>query len=421
MKSYARTSTVLAVGVSLLVLAGCSGDDDGPGEGGTTTLRLVQSGDAAQGGAFQALADKYEEETGIQVEVVEIPNEDLQTSLRTSAQANDLPDLAASPNVDPVWKDRVLDLTEIADEVGVIETLQVRDPEDDRVKAIPTTLTSVGMFLNTSLWDEAGVEYPTSLDESWTWDEFRDRAEEVMEATGAQYGAVVDPSAHRLRAFLYQFGSLGVEEVADGEFSMNDETGPALEYFKELNDSGFMPTSVWTAGDDASATFKSGQVTAYMSGVWQIADFQANISDFEWASVPLPQQPVRATNYGAASWVVGFDGTGNEEATLDFIEWMYSPENYTEYCSIQGCLPSIEGIEPTYEDNAEAFELYNAEIAASPEISARQTTDQLRDAYLGRALTSEPLRDETVRYLSGELDLDATIEAILASTREQLG
>lgn len=401
-----------------VTLVACSGDSGDSGS--SDTLTLMQSGDAAQGGALATLADRYQEETGVTVDVVEVPSDDLSTTLRTSAQANDLPDLALAPNVDPVWKDRLLDLSGVAEEANVLDTLLVADPEDDTVKALPTTLTAVGMFLNTTLWDEAGVAYPTEISDAWTWDEFQERANEVTAATDTQYGMVMDSSAHRLRAFLYEFGSLGVQEV-DGTFTMNEQTGPALEYFAEMNSSGFMPQSVWTAGDDASATFKSGQVAAYMSGVWQIADFQSNITDFEWASVPLPQQPVQATNYGAASWMVGFEGTGNEEATTDFIAWLYSAENYTEYCDIQGCLPAVEGITPTYEENAEAFQLYNDEIAASPEISAVQTTDQLRDAYLGRSLDSEPLKDETVKYLNGEQTLEETLDAILATTQSQLG
>lgn len=432
MKHHARVSTAFAAGVLLVSMSACSGgtasSGDTSGSGDTAspaasdvTLRLVQSGDANQGGAFQTLADQYKAETGVTVEIIEVPSDDLATQLRTRAQANDLPDLAAAPAVDPVWKDQLLDLTDIAEAAQVKETLLVADPADDMVKALPTTLTSVGMFLNKTLWDQAGVEYPTDISGSWTWDEFQDKANEVREAAGAQYGVVIDPSAHRLRAFLYQFGSEGVVESSDGEFTTSDETATALEYFKQMNDNGFMPKSVWTSGDDASATFKSGQVAAYMSGVWQIADFQANITDFEWASVPMPQQSVRATNYGSASWIVAFDGTGHEQETLDFITWMYSPEHYTEYCEIQGCLPALEGITPTYEKDAEAFQLYNDEISASPAVSALQTTDQLRNAYLGRALTSEPLKDETIRFLNGELTIDETIAAILASTSDQLG
>lgn len=416
-----RTATVIAAAVGALVLAGCSSSGNGGGTAGEdVTLEFVQSGDAAQGGGYAMLAKKYEEETGVKVKVVEVPGDDLRTRLRTASQANDLPALAAAPDADPAWTDRMLDLTDIAEEAKVIPALRVEDPEDGKVKALPTTLTGVGMFLNKTLWDEAGVEYPTSLDQEWTWDEYVQKATEVVDKTDAEFGGVIDSSAHRLRAFLFEFGSQGVTEQSDGTWAIDDEGAKALEYFKKLNDDGFLPKAVWAAGDDPSATFKSGRVAGYMSGVWQIADFQANIKDFEWISVPLPQQPVRSTNYGAASWIVAYDGTGVEKETLDFVKWMYQPENYTEYCEISGCLPALEGLDIEYTDNAYAFDLYNGEIAASPEIAARQTVDGLKNSYTGLAIDSEPLKDETIKYLNGEQTLEQTVENINTVSTDQM-
>src|SRR5699024_4411181 len=102
----------------------------------------------------------------------------------------------------------------------------------------------------------------------------------------------------------------------DGQFQADAATREALEYFEDLNDDEFMPRSVWLSDDDPNALFKSGDVVAYMSGSWQIADFAVNIADFDWESVYLPAQEVRAPNYGHAASVVAFDGTGQEEESL---------------------------------------------------------------------------------------------------------
>jgi alpha-1,4-digalacturonate transport system substrate-binding protein len=408
-------ATVVAVGALLASMTACSSSNDE-----SAPLKFVLSGDATQGGGYQKMADKYFEETGTKVEIVDVPGDDLTTRLRNSAQADDLPNIAAAANVDPLWKDQLLDLTSVAKDAKVLPTLTVEDPADKKVKALPSSLTSVGMFINKDLWDKAGVSYPTDESQTWTWDEFVAKAKQVQSGAGAQYGLTMDASAHRLRSFLYEFGSQGVVQDGD-DFSIDDEGKTALEYFKTMNDDGFMPKSVWTAGDDASATFKSGQVAAYYSGVWQIADFQANITDFAWASVPTPQQPVKATNYGAASWIVGFSGQGKDEATTKFISWLYQPENYTAYCEIAGCLPSVSGLNVSYPKNADAFALYNAEIAASPAVSAVQTTDQLRQGYEGKSLEVEPLKDETIKYISGEQSIDQTIDAITKATKEALG
>lgn len=410
-----RTTRVLATAMaaSLLGLAACS---DGSGSD-DVTLQLVQSGDGQQGGALQQMADLYFEETGVTIDIVEVPNADLRTRLRNSAQAEDLPAMAFSPNIDPVWTDQLLDLTEISENAGIFEELNLEDPSDGLVKSLPSTLTSVGMFLNVDLWEEAGVDFPTTLDEEWTWDEFVEAATEVVDSTDAEFGLVMDSSAHRLRAFLHQFGSKSVW-LEDGEAVTSPETATALEYFYDMHASGFMPRSVWTAGDDPSATFKSGRVAAYYSGSWQIADFEETITDFEWRSVPMPQQPVRATNYGQASAFVAFDGTGVEEETLAFAEWFYTPENYQTYCEVSRCLPPMEGVDIDYGENAYAFDIYNGEIAASSGLFELQSIKHMRSNYLGAAVDTEPLQDETVRYLNDEITLDEAIENILTITTQ---
>src|SRR5699024_4569229 len=173
--------------------------------------------------------------------------------------------------------------------------------------------------------------------------------------------------SHRLSSFLYQNGSEGLRLSDDlSQYEANSSTAGALERFVELNDDEAMPRSVWLTEEDPSAMFKTGQVTAYYSGSWQIADFIANIADFEWISVPMPAQPDQATNFGAAAQIVVFEGTGQEDKALEFVKWLYSPENYAEISRIAGFLPAIEGVEVSYDDRQEDFDLYNAAIAGSP-------------------------------------------------------
>jgi alpha-1,4-digalacturonate transport system substrate-binding protein len=414
----ARTITALAVATaSIVALAGCATTS---GSSTPDKLQFILSGDGAQGGGYAAMAEKYEEETGIEVEIVDVPYEDLVTKLRNGAQANDLPALARASAIDPIWGNQLLDLSSIAEGQEIVPELLVADPNDgDKVKALPSDLTAVGLYLNTSLFDQAGVAYP-GPDEVWSWDEYVAAIKEVQAKAGAKYGMVMDASAHRLRSFLYEFGSKGVEKGADGRFDMNDESRTALEYFKSLNDDSFMPKSVWLSGDDPSALFKSGQVVAYYSGVWQVTDFSQNITAFDWASVRTPAQPVQATNLGT-NWIVGFSGTGVEKQTRDFIEWLYAPENYAELSAISGFLPATVGLEVDYPSNAQAFDVYNAEIAASDPIAAEQSAGALLDGYNGKILDVEPLKDETVKYLADEQDLDTTIENIITQTQAALG
>lgn len=418
-----QVTTALAAGVVLTLVAACgSGGDDGGSDGAASDepIQFFLSGDANQGGGYAAMAKKYEEETGVKVEIVDIANDDLPTKLKNAAQANDLPALARVGAVDPVWRDLTMDLSGILEGSDINADLAAVDPEG-KVLSLPSDVTAVGMFINKTLFDEAGVAYPTSEDDIWTWDEYVAAVKDVQAKTGTSYGMVMDRSSHRLKAFLFQFGSDFFQADENGEFQTNDKTKKALEYFNALNDDSFMPRSVWLSDADGNALFKSGDVVSYYSGSWQVADFAANIADFEWASVRLPVQPVRSTNYGNAASVVVFEGTGQEDAAYDFVEWLYEPENYRELSETSGFLPVIEGLEVTYASHAESFDLYNEEILASDPIVKEIKKRDLAYEVGGMTTEGDPVRDETVKYLNGEQDVDTTIENINAQLTEQLG
>lgn len=409
-----------AAAAALPALAACGGSDS---EASSGTLQFVLSGDANQGGGFAAMAKKYEEETGTVIEIVDLPYDDLETKIRNSAKANDLPALARMPALDPVWLDRTYDLAPLAEQVKPIKGMVATDDEG-KVPALPSDLTAVGLFLNKTVWDEAGVEYPTAVDENvWTWDEFIEAAASVRESAGIRYSMVVDATSHRLSSFLYQHGSEGVSLSEDlSEYTANAETAPALQRFADLNDDEFIPRSVWLSQDDPNAMFKTGQVASYYSGSWQIADFVDNISDFEWVSVPMPKQPVQATNYGTSAHIVVFDGTGQEDEAYKFMEWLYAAENYGELSTISGFLPAIEDVEVSYESRQDAFDLYNAEIAATPEFVGEIKTRELelQAAGTAAALGTDPVADETVKLIAGEKTAHEAVEAMITQLNESI-
>lgn len=79
---------VSALVASFLMLAGCVSDS------ASQQVTLYVSGDATEGNAYAQMAEKYEEETGIYVEVTDVPYADLETKITTAVQADDAPDVA---------------------------------------------------------------------------------------------------------------------------------------------------------------------------------------------------------------------------------------------------------------------------------------------------------------------------------------
>ncbi len=412
MRVTRRTLLSGAMGAGALGLAACSSSTTGSGSSASSgPIQFYQSGDANQGGGYAKMAALYEQQTGKKVEVVEVAYADLPTKIKNAAQANSLPAVARMPSIDPVWKDRLVDLKDIVTANKVKAGFVVQD-SSGKALSLPSDITAVGMFLNKTLWDKAGVKYPTSESSIWTWDEFVAAAKQVQASTAAKYGMVLDRSSHREKAFLFEFGSEWWLPDSSGTYVTNDGTATGLNYFKSITDDKFMPKSVWLSSDDPNALFKSGQVAAYYSGSWQIADFAANIKNFEWASVYLPKQPVRASNFGEAAEMVVFDGTGQEQAGHDWFNWLYTPANYQKLCEYSVMLPAVDGVTPNYTANKDALSLYNQEIAASPPIVGKVKQNDFANMLTGKSVSGDPARDETVKFLNGQQNVGQTVDNI---------
>jgi alpha-1,4-digalacturonate transport system substrate-binding protein len=405
-----RQFGLTAFGLSALAagLSACSGGG-GSSDGGSKTLQLVLSGDTNQGGAFAAAAKKYKEATGITIEVVDVPTADITTKLKNAATANDLPALARVTGLDPLWVNQLQDLSDIAKSRGIDENFLQESP-DGIIPAIPSDLTAVGLFINKSLFEKAGVAFPTAIEQAWTWDEFIAAVGQVREKAGAKYGVVMDRSGHRLRAMMYEFGSTAFAKEGD-KYAGDSKAVETLDYFRKINDDQTMPKSVWLSGEDGNAMFKSGQVAAYYSGSWQVADFNKNIKDFEWLSVPLPKKEVNATNLGGG-FMIAFKDTGQDEEAKKFIDWFYEDANYTEFAKQGGYLP-VKDLKVDYPFQQASFELYQKQISGNQAKGDNAIKRVVAEAYAETPFSGDPLREETVKMLSGSQDAKTTVDNIV--------
>ncbi|MCD5003681.1 sugar ABC transporter substrate-binding protein [Enterococcus saccharolyticus] len=400
----------LAIGLSMvaLSLSGCGKQASSD----SSKITMFVSGDTAEGNAYSKMAKKYEEETNIKVEVTDVPYADLGTKISKAVQADDAPEVVRVSGIEPDWGSYLMDLSDVAKQAKTLESMTIKD-EEDIVRGLPTDVTAVGLFINTDLFDEAGVDYPTSEEDIWTWDEFLDKLKTIQEKTDARYGMVMDASDHRLRAFTYQFGGKDffLNEGKDG-YTTDEATKVALQKFIDLNEDGTMPKSVWTSGEDAASMFKSGLVPAYFSGSWQITDFSENIDSFKWKAVYMPYEETRATNMGG-NFLAGFENSKNSEEGKKFIEWLYQPENYQQLCTYAGYLPAVEDMTVTYEHGQDAYEIYQNEIAAAAQpISGKQTNDQVTMTLKGYSGLTGSYKEKMVQVLNKEITLDEMIEAV---------
>src|SRR4051794_6609127 len=423
-----RWLPVALVAAAALAACGSGGSASSGGQGGGAKVKDITfwlSASDAQAVGYKTIATNFEAKTGVKVQVVNVPYDGFQDKLRQAAQANSLPDTASVPALDPLWTNQLQDLTSTATNASnkIIKSLYV-PTADGKVLTIPSDVTAAGLFINKSLFDKAKVSYPTDPAKTWTWDDFLAAATKVRLATGAKYDLVYDHSAARIKAFYYQHGAKGFQLGADGKYSADPATVPALQKFASLNDDKIMPKSVWTSDADPNALFKSGQVVAYVSGVWQVADFADSITNFEWASVPTPAQPVQATDVNTGGNVVAFKNGDRADVAKQFIDFMFQPDNYTKLAAENGYLPVETGLTLNYpfkkQAALDAYALYNKEIEIADPISASGNQTTIKLITKGKAVMTDPTKDEMTKLVNGEQDAQKTVANIVASYNQQI-
>ncbi|MFB9623386.1 extracellular solute-binding protein [Nonomuraea helvata] len=420
----------VAVAVAI-ALTGCGSSSDGSsggssgGDSGAKSITFWLSASAAQAQGYHDLAKEFQAKEGVTVEIVNVPYDGYQDKLRQAAQANSLPDTASVPSLDTIWINQLQDLSATANAPANKINKDLLTVKDGKVLCIPSDLTAAGLFVNKTLFDKAKVKIPADPNQTWTWDEFLAAATKVRTATGAKYDLVYDQSPARIRPFIYASGGKGFQLGPDNKFATPDDaTVQALSKFASLNDDKVMPKSVWTSGADPNALFKSGQVVAYFSGVWQVADFAESITSFDWASAPTPG-PIHATDINLGGKVVAFNNGDKAEAAKKWVDYLFQPANYTKLAQVNGYLPVESGLTLNYpfkkKAALDAFQLYIKEMELADPISSSGHQNGTKLLLAGKSIQEDPTKDEMAKLINGQQDIKKTVDNIVSGLNQQIG
>ena len=176
-----------------LVLAGC-GSSSGGADSGEVELNFVWWGDSNRAKVTEEALQIFEEKNpGITVKTEYQDSSPYQDKLATRFAGGNPPDVMAMPNrslLEYAQRGVLADLNEYGEVFkteDIPESGLSRGEVDGKLYGISTGSTTIGMVVNKTVTDEAGVEIPD--DKTWTWEEFGDFATEVTEKTGGSiYG-----------------------------------------------------------------------------------------------------------------------------------------------------------------------------------------------------------------------------------------
>ena len=329
---------------------------------GRKEMQMLWWDDGTEGQVMQELLDRYEEETGVVIELVTLPYNDYETRLRTMINGGEAPALArVTEGHLNNFKEFILSLEDVYDQSNFTNHFYNEDGESI---SLPLDITANGLFLNLDLLNEHGIDYPT-LGDVWTWDEFVAEFSKLKDVDGVAAPGVFDHQAHRFMPLMYQHGITLWDTPYTSSNLTSDEAVAALTMLQEFYADGFIEEFPLAQSSNAATLFRTGNYGFHMSGNWNVTGHAGEV-DFEWTVVPMPYVENRATILGGKS-MAAFADSGMEQEALDFIAWLAEPAQHDYFTQEAFYLTPRFGAEVDYGEFADEYAVFLDEIAATDE------------------------------------------------------
>lgn len=386
------------------------------------TLRMLWYNDGNEGEVMRDLLDRFEEDSGIRVEIDTVAFADLHNILQAQLEAgSDAPDIARVADT-ARFREFYLDMTDLLADPAyweanfaepVLNSFR-KGPDDTGIYGFPSQFTITGPFINATLFEQAGVDIPGP---DATWFDWTEASVEVAEATGTPYAIAIDRTGHRFWGPALTNGATFVNE--DGSITVDSEGFRATaDLLIDWHESGITPVEVWVGSGDQYASardyFVNGQLVMYMSGSWQVQAFSNDIGDsFDWRVVPNPSGVGGSTGIPGGAVIGAMNTTSHPAEVAQVMDYLVREDVLAEFTARTLFIPGHIGIAEAgvaYEtDNPDVLNALNVFLAEVPKLSDQAYA--LQYSPIGFTLNTN-IRDRLTQVIVGELTLDQAIERI---------
>lgn len=350
-----RSTLAAIASVSVLALAACSPSggedaanpgDSGDGLSGSITFTATFPEEAVQP-AIDAFNKEYPD---AEVRYEALPFKDLNDVIQTRIGSGDsTPDVygADQPRIANLVNSGLLtDISEEfpdADEIFDPVTVEV-STVDGKLYAAPVNTSSIVLYYNKELLDNAGIEHPgKSHEDRMTWEELRDSAENAQKA-GAKWG-------FQFFRISQIFQMQALPESLGGGNGMNTDVEPhkpevtndawveSMQFMQDLHEDGISPRGV--TPEQTPEMFAAGEI-AYFLATTAHHDSWANDLDFEYGIAPHPYFEGGEVMTPTGAWSLGLNpNSENAELAKAFIRFVTAtPEGSGAWADGVGNIPA---------------------------------------------------------------------------------
>lgn len=388
-------SVLLCASMAASMLAGCGGNSsdansnaaDNTGAAGTETAAVddnqtASSGEdvtlefwtidlkAAFGDFFNDMIAQYESENpGVKINWTDVPYADIQSKLVTAVAGGTAPDvvnLNTQFALTLAGQGALVDLSkEATDEQKSIYIKDLWDSATigDSAYAFPWYASPDIMFYNQSLFDQAGMEIPT------TFDEALDEAEEFYNKTGA-YLFMPDEFFN----ILFEEGIDVLSEDKTTAAFNTQETVDLLNKYKACTEKGVIPKTKWGDWDEMLKLFESGQLAIVSSSGSSLSRIKDEAPDiYETIGISTPLTGKNGLSRNPLMNLVVPEASKNHEAAIAFANYVTNDDNQLAFCKEVSIFPSTTAAseDSYFTSDAETLEGQASAMSAKASLTSK--------------------------------------------------
>ncbi|MEV0787950.1 sugar ABC transporter substrate-binding protein [Kribbella sp. NPDC050459] len=249
----------------------------------------------------QIIRDFEKENPGITVQIQLTPWDQYWQKLKAAASGGEAPDVMwmNAPNFQLYASNgMLLPLSKYIDRDSVDLGVYAKAVTDSFVLkgeqyGMPRDNTTIGLWYNKTLFDAAGVKYPT---DDWTWADARAAAAKLTNKSTGTYGiAAALNSQSNFYNTIAQAGGYVISP--DGQHSGYDDPASVegIAYWTDFIAAGHSPTLQQMTDTEPLQLFQSGKVAMMYGGNWLAGTFAKTDTAKKFNVAALPAGKKRAT------------------------------------------------------------------------------------------------------------------------------
>lgn len=336
---------VMAAGIAAIISTGMFTSTVAAGE--QTTIELWYHISPDQATLLLQMVDQFQEEhPNIKVETQSVAFSEIKKQISIGVAADELPDVTLCDTVDNASYAAMGAAKEITEEVEAWGEMDkyFEGPRNSAMYnggyyGIPYYSNCLAIMYNKDIFDEMGIDYPTS---EWTWDDFKEAV--AATTTEDHYGLTMsliksEEGTFDVIPFIWQAGE-------DYDSLDSEGAAEALNMINDFYQKGYMSKELisMTQADMCASLFATGKSAMMVAGSWLNTNIQNENPDLNYGVVTFANKENATSPIGGGNIVMLKDE--NREESWELMKFLSSKDNNRSFCEDGGYIsPRTDSVE----------------------------------------------------------------------------